>query len=261
MHTKADLINCISAIGITPEDTLLIHSSMKSIGAVEGGADTVLDAFIEYMDSGLLIFPTHTWAQISDDYPVFNPLTEPSCVGLLSNLFLKRPGVVRSWHPTHSVAAFGKDAESYVAGEEKWDTPCPREGCWGKLYDRKAKILFLGCSLRRNTLLHGVEEWNHIPLRLADEYQNLSIVKPDGTKIGRPLYRHYNPSGDISENYGKMEAPFVYAGIARKGLIGDAVSILCDAAGMVELTTSFLHKDPNLFGDNSPVPVEWYMTF
>jgi aminoglycoside 3-N-acetyltransferase len=259
MYTKTGLINYISAIGIEPNDTILVHSSMKSIGDVEGGADTVLDAFIEYMKPGLLIFPTHTWAQMNDKYNVFNPMTEPSCVGLLSNLFLKRPGVVRSLHPTHSVAALGQDAESYVDGEEQWDTPCPRKGCWGKLYDRKAKILFLGCSLRNNTLLHGVEEWNSLPMRLADKYQYLKIITPKGQAIDRPLYRHYTPSCDVSQNYGKMEVPFLHTGVAQKGFIGDADSILCDAVGMADLTTFLLQKNPNLFGDPIPVPAKWYM--
>lgn len=31
------------------------------------------------------------------------PDTEEACVGLLTNLFRKRPGVVRSLHPTHSM--------------------------------------------------------------------------------------------------------------------------------------------------------------
>ncbi len=259
MYTKTDLINCISAISVKPEDTLLVHSSMKCIGDVEGGAETVIEAFIEYMESGLLIFPTHTWAKINDEYSVFNPLTEPSCVGILSNLFLKRHGVVRSWHPTHSVAAFGNDAANYVEGEEQWDTPCSRSGCWGKLYDRKSKILFLGCTLKSNTFLHGVEEWNHIPMRLAETYQHLKVVTPDGREINRPLYRHHNPFCDVSANYDKMEAPFIYTGIAKKGFIGDAASTLCDAVGMADLTTDFLQRNPNLFADNLPIPTEWYM--
>ncbi len=259
MYTKTDLINFISDIGIKRDDTLLIHSSMKSIGEVENRADTVLDAFIEYMKPGLLIFPTHTWAKINDKYPVFNPLTEPSCVGILSNLFLKRPGVVRSWHPTHSVAALGKDAASFVSGEELGDTPCPRTGCMGKLYDRKAKILFLGCSLKSNTFLHGVENWNRIPGRLTDKHQKLKIITPDGRIIDKPLRRHYSKFGDVSKNYDKMEAPFIYAGIARKGYIGDAASVLCDAVGMADLTSSFLKRNPDLFADASPVQEEWYM--
>ena len=257
MYTKSDILNNIAAIGIKPEDTLLIHSAMKPIGKVENGADTVLDAFIEYIEPGLLIFPTHSWEKINDKNPVFDVIKEPSCVGLLSNLFLKRPGIIRSWHPTHSAAALGKDAASYTKGEEKWDTPCPREGCWGKLYDRKAKILFIGCSQNSNTYLHGVEEWNNIPWRLADKYQYLKIVTPDQTVIDRPLYRHQRPF-DMPLLYAKMEAPFFAGGIAQKGFIGDAPATLCDAVGMADLVTAFLRRNPDLFTDPEPVPTEWY---
>lgn len=259
MYSKNDIINSIINIGIKPTDTLLVHSSMKAIGSVENGPDTVIDAFMEYMNEGLLIFPTHTWAQINSEYNIFNSIDEPSCVGLLSNIFRKRPNVIRSLHPTHSVAAYGADAIKYVADEEKWETPCPRSGCWGKLYDRQAKILFLGCSLKSNTFIHGVEEWNNIPRRIADTYQQLKIVTPEGKIIDRPSRRHKSPFGGISENYGKMLEPFIYLNIAKKGLIGDAESILCDAVGMADLTTSFLKRSPDLFLDNRPIPKEWYV--
>jgi len=258
MHTKESLMHDLSVIGILPTDTILVHSSMKAVGEVEGRADTVLDAFIEYMQPGLLIFPTHTWDKIGDACLAYNPLTEPSCVGILPNLFLARPGVIRSWHPTHSLAALGRDAEEFVSGEEQWDTPCSRGGCYGKLYDRKAKILFLGCSLKRNTYLHGVEEWNDIPNRLADTYMPMVIMAQDGRKISRPLLGHRSTFGDISRNFDKMEAPFIYAGFARKGRIGDADSTLCDAVGMADLTAAFLKRNPDLFADGEPVPKAWY---
>jgi len=166
MYTKGTLLNDLRDMNIDPKGTLLVHSSMKAIGQVEGGADTVIDALMEYMKDGLLVFPTHTWAQMSREYTVFDVKSEPSCVGLLTNIFRSRPGVKRSLHPTHSVAAYGKDAEDFVAGEENSKTPCARSGCWGKLLDRHAQILFLGCPLSKNTFLHGVEEWNDIPNRL-----------------------------------------------------------------------------------------------
>lgn len=259
MYSKTDLINCMVNIGIKPNETLLVHSSMKSIGNVVGGADTVLDAFIEYMKPGLLVFPTHTWTKINEENCVFNPLSEPSCVGILSNLFLKRSGVVRSLNPTHSVGALGEDAVAFIEGEEKWNTPSPRGGCLGKLYDRKAKVLFLGCSLGKNTFLHGVEEWNQVPMRLADKYQNLKIITPDGRLFERITYTYHNPFCDVSENYRKMEEPLIYTGIAKKGLIGDAVSVLCDVVGMADLTVSFLNRNLNLFGDSSVIPTDWYM--
>jgi aminoglycoside N3'-acetyltransferase len=40
-------------------------------------------------------------------------LTQKEIIGGLTELFLKLPGVVRSWHPTHSVAALGKEAHEF----------------------------------------------------------------------------------------------------------------------------------------------------
>ncbi len=257
MITRIQLLKEIETLGIKPDDTLMIHSSMKSIGEVDGGADTVLDAFIEYMKPGLLIFPTHTWKLIANDRIVFHPETDPSCVGVLSNLFLKRPEVKRSLHPFESVAALGTGAEEFISGEEYRDTPCAREGCYGKLYDRKAKLLFLGCSMSKNTFLHGVEEWNHIANRLTDKPRDCKIELTDGRLLDCPVHFCHSPIGDISVNYGKMELPFLKTGIAVKGKIGDAISILGDAAAMADLTSFLLSKNPDLFLDSNPVPRDW----
>jgi len=101
IYTNESLIRDLSAIGIMPDDTLLVHSSMKAIGEVEGGADTVLDAFAEHMEPGLLIFPTHTWNTIGSMSFAYHPLTEISCVGILSNLYRIR------------MISFGTAARSY----------------------------------------------------------------------------------------------------------------------------------------------------
>ena len=47
-YTKADLLACLSDIGFDGSETVMIHSSMKSIGQVDGGADTVLDALRKF---------------------------------------------------------------------------------------------------------------------------------------------------------------------------------------------------------------------
>ena len=104
-YTKEQLLQQLRDMGIKSTDNLLVHSSMKSLGPVQGGADTVLDALMEAVPEGLLILPTHTWKQMCAEYSFFDPETEPVCVGILPELFRKRPGVVRSLHPTHSMAA------------------------------------------------------------------------------------------------------------------------------------------------------------
>ena len=41
-YTKAELKRDLAAMGLTGNETILIHSSMKSIGPVEGGAHRIL---------------------------------------------------------------------------------------------------------------------------------------------------------------------------------------------------------------------------
>lgn len=107
-YNKQQLKDQLKSMGLKGDETILIHSSMKSIGEVDGGADTVLDAWMEYFKDGLLLLPTHTWKTVNADNPVYNPQITPSCVGLLTNMFMKRDGVIRSLHPTHSMAGYGK---------------------------------------------------------------------------------------------------------------------------------------------------------
>lgn len=258
MYTKQDIMDGLKKMGLKSTDTLLVHSSMKAIGEVEGGADTVLDAFMEYMKEGLLIFPTHTWDQMNETYNSYDYRTEPSCVGLLTNLFRLRDGVVRSLHPTHSVAAYGVGAMEYISGEENMDTPCSPSGCWGKLYDKKAKILFLGCSTKRNTFLHCVEEMTDVPGRLSENRTMFKIILPIG-EIKEVLHRRHIPGQDVSQNYDKMLPVFLNYGYGIEGKIGDAQSYLCDAVGMAKITSEYLKRDPMLFDDGEPIPVEWYL--
>ncbi|WP_418587345.1 AAC(3) family N-acetyltransferase [Gemmiger sp.] len=56
-YTRSDLLQDLAAMGLTGQETILIHSSMRSIGAVEGGADTVLDALTAFFANGLLLLP------------------------------------------------------------------------------------------------------------------------------------------------------------------------------------------------------------
>ena len=42
-YTKLGLLQDLADMGLTGQETILLHSSMKSIGPVDGGADTVLD--------------------------------------------------------------------------------------------------------------------------------------------------------------------------------------------------------------------------
>ncbi len=251
-YNKQALLTQLAEMGIRHDDTLMVHSSMKSMGAVDGGAETVLDALCEYLCDGLLVMPTHTWHTINDEHSTFDPATEPSCTGILGTLLLNRPGAVRSLHPSHSVAAYGKDAERFVENEQYVTTPCAREGCMGKLLDRGGRILFIGVPLTKNTFIHGVEEWNGIENRLSEPSPRY-IVMPNGSVFLASMCSHKSPAGDISLNYGKLEKPFLKLGAATEGRLGDARCVLCDCRKMLIITSQLLIRDPDLFLSKRPI--------
>lgn len=245
MHTKQSLTADLKRAGILPSDTLLVHSSMKSIGEVEGGADTVLDALMEYFtDDGLLVFPTLSH-RLNAENPVFRVNETASQVGLLPEMFRRRPGVCRSLHPTHSVAAYGRDAASFVAGHEQFDSPAAKGSPWWKLAERQAKILFIGTkTMHCNTFLHGVEEWFGVPGMLTETKQMLISIDAAGVEHPVPSRRHV---GEHSRYYDKMRPLFARHGILTCPKFGDADCFLLESAPARDLVMKCLAADPQLF--------------
>lgn len=231
---------------------------MKAIGEIEGGADTVLDAWMEYFQEGLLVLPTHTWATMSEEHQVYDPIEEPSCVGILTNLFRHREHVVRSLHPTHSVAAYGQDANQFVQGEEARNTPCAPGGCYDQIRLRHGKILLVGVNHSRNTYIHCVEELLEIPERFTPEPATF-YIKQGNTSIPTKVHRHYNPTTDhISEAYTKLEQAFFERGAATKVQFGQAECVLCDAVKVYEITKEILSHQPNCLMEMQVIPEEWW---
>ena len=98
---KADL----QELGVKNGDNLLVHSSLRSLGKVEGGAETVIRGMLEALGGeGTLLFPALSYVAVNAANPVFDVRNTPSCVGALPEYFRTRPGTVRSLHPTHSMS-------------------------------------------------------------------------------------------------------------------------------------------------------------
>ena len=253
MYTAKQLAAQLKKMNIPRDGVLLVHSSFKSMGEISGGPETVLDVLCECVADGLLIMPTHSWDTVGADNPCFDPAVTPCCTGILGQLLLKREGSIRTVHPTHSLAVWGRNAEAFAAGEHLMTTPCGRRGCMGKLLDMNAKILFLGCGLDKNTFLHGVEEWMGIENRLGEEY-TCFLTLNDGSMFIGSMQPHNAPVPDVSVNYAKMTEPFLQLGAAETHRLGDARCYLCDCAKMARITTELLVVLPDVFLDGEPVP-------
>lgn len=163
--TRADIKKAVEELGIGKGDIVLVHSSMKSLGYVEGGPVAVIEGFLDAIgEEGTLVMPTLSQKDFANSYRDWH-MDRPSDVGLLTETFRKYPGALRSDQATHSVAAYGALAREITEGHTAYG---PRFGAfgdyafshsspWQKMYDRHAKVVFVGVNMRYNTFKHMAE--------------------------------------------------------------------------------------------------------
>jgi len=241
VHTKQDLLTQLSDLNIDPSGTLMVHVSYKAIGEVDGRGDTVLDTLTEYMKSGLLVLPSHTWSNVGANNPVMDVLYTPTCVGVLTEIFRKRPNVHRSLHPTHSLAAIGKGAEEFLSGEEHIETPCGKGGAYYKLWERNAQILLIGVNFTRNTFIHGIEEWDGAEGSISPDKTDFYVINHSGERIYTPQNRHCSRLG--SETFSKLESPALQQGVLTIGRFGDATARLMSTESLRAMVAEMLQSD------------------
>ena len=212
--------------------------------------------------AGCLLLPTHTWANVNAQHPVYDYRNTQSCVGLLTNLFRQREGVVRSLHPTHSLAGYGKNAAEYLAGEEERNTPCTPGGAYDRLKDCGGKILLVGVGHERNTYIHSVEEVLNVPNRLAAEPMLLTTILPDGREKKVYMRKHYNPDQPhISEDFVKLNQAFLDCGAVEVVMFGDAKCLLCDAQKVFRVVRHVLAPDPECLVTKPEISAERWRGF
>ena len=256
MITEKDIHVFLKKIGIKPDDTVLVHTSMRAIGEVQGGCDGLIDAFVSYLCDGLFIVPTHTWGCVGENDPVFDVKKTAPNIGALPTVAAFRADGVRSLHPTHSVAAFGKRAAEYVSGEEKATTPAPVGGAWSRLYDEDAKILLLGVGLNRNTFIHAVDEMIDLKGRLADPIP-ITVIGYEGEKYELSFHKHAKTG---SENFGLYQNAFEELGVISYAELGNATVTVVNArkcADAVKLIWSRAKFD--FLIEKREIPREYYI--
>ncbi|NIA20800.1 MAG: hypothetical protein GWP05_02260 [Anaerolineaceae bacterium] len=244
--TREIIVQGLRRLGVRSGGVLLVHSSLKSLGRVEGGPAALIAALQDVVrPRGTLAMPTLSYEEIGPDRPRFDVRRTRSCTGLVTEVFRTMPGARRSLHPTHSLAAWGRLRDEIVDGHERCTSPGPRGSPWRRLVEHDGQILFIGCGLSANTMLHCVEEWAPVPGSLKAEMQPLETVDYEGRVIPTPQHRH---AGRHSRFYAKMEPLFEKWGCMKVRQVGQATCRLLESRVMVEETLRLLREvDCRLF--------------
>lgn len=245
MVTRTDIGLGLKQGGIKSGDTVLVHSSLRSFGFVEGGADTVIQAFLDVLgEEGTLVLPELTGKYTDSPAcpPVFDVLESACWTGRIPETGRKNPKARRSLHPTHSVSAIGGRRDELVSGHENGRSPCDEMSPYYKNCNWKGYILLIGVDQESNTTIHCCEEIAGVPYHLQKEITEVEITGYDKEKLIVRNYLHdwYKPATDFMH----LDPFLEEKGIMRKIKIGASNIRLIDAAGMLEETVSLLRKDP-----------------
>ena len=181
---EAKILDALESCGPFKADVLLVHSSLSACGSVDGGPATVVGALRSWIkDRAALAMPTHTWSypDATGVAPVFDFRSTPSLVGTITNYYWRQPGVVRSQHPSHSLAVRGPGAEDLCRDHELRETPCGPGTPYLRIAEGNSSVLMFGVSLDAYTLFHTAEHVAGVPYLYGPAQVTLRTRTEDGT--------------------------------------------------------------------------------
>ena len=74
---KADIKRKLKEIGLESGDNVIVHTSLKSMGYVCGGAQAVIEALIETVgENGTIMMPTQSWKNLEPETGVHGEVDE-----------------------------------------------------------------------------------------------------------------------------------------------------------------------------------------
>lgn len=242
-----DFTKDFAALGILPGDTVLMHSSMKALGTDET-PESFLLALCDYLgEKGTLLLPALTYSNVGESQPLFDVKTTPPCIGLLPNVFLTLPGVVRSMHPTHSCAAKGFRAVEMTSRHHLDETPVGENSPFRILADVDGKILMVGDINDHCTFMHGMEEIAGAPYCLNKHRTRYILEDYDGKQKEVHLFGH-DFSAVADQKYSRFENVLSYPDI-KKGKIVNANCTLVSASALRIAAVNKMKEDPYYFVD------------
>ena len=244
--TQRTIVRALRDLELSTGDVVCVHSSFSSLGYVEGGPGTLIRALEEVVGaSGTIMMPTFSMGSSMLSYlesgEVFDVGKTPSKVGVLTETFRKWPGVIRSLHPTNSVAAKGRLAKDLLDGHHHSARPFGLETPFGRLAPFGGKILMINTHI--HSFLHHVQDLVDFPnlyldgtrkARIIDETGVESTIETQVMRVRVPYYLILPGTDGFQEDY---------------ALLHDYALIFPESRGPALLQAGFrLNNHPDIWG-------------
>ncbi len=260
LQTGADIARDLRAIGLGAGDMVMVHAAMRRVGPLIGGPDTLIGAIREVIgDAGTLAVATDWHApylehrltdaqgrvlpEWRDHIPPFDRASTRAVRdnSVIAEFLRTTPGALRSANPNCGIAAIGGRA-AWLVADHPLDFGYGPGSPLAKLVEAGGRVLMIGAPLDTMTLLHHAEHLADVPdKRVLD--MEIPHATPGGTHWR--MTQEYESTEAIvaglpDDYFATLLTDYLRAGHGRQGAIGQAPSILVDAAGIVAFATRWI---------------------
>jgi aminoglycoside 3-N-acetyltransferase len=252
-RTRDTLAANLRALGLQAGMVVIVHSSLSSIGWVNGGSVTVVQALLDVITpDGTLIMPAHSgeysdpshwqhpsvpeawWQIIRDTMPAFDPRFTPTRgMGRIAETFRTWPHALRSLHPQDSFAAWGRQAE-FITAKHALENGLGDQSPLARIYDLDGYVLLLGVPHANNTSFH-LGEYRAPDWKI--EVQGAPIFE-DGQRVWK-TFRTFEVDADCFDELG---ADFEKVHLVKIGLVGSATTRLFSQRAAVDFAQQWIAK-------------------
>jgi aminoglycoside 3-N-acetyltransferase len=241
-------------LGVRAGDTVMLHASVRAVGEVAGGPDRIHLALKRALtEAGTLLMyagcpdcydevgrghlSAEQEAEILEKLPAFDPLTDRAQRdhGAMVELFRSYPGTLASSHVTR-FAAWGKHA-AYLVANQPWNYTFGRGSPLERFLTLDGGILLLGSDHDSVTFLHYAEHTGDFPGKRIARFR--VPIEVNGRRVWREVEEFDSSDAGVHANwpprfFALLVDGFLNAEGARGGRVGDALSFLFPARGLLE---------------------------
>jgi len=251
--TEQQLESGFAAVGLAPGQAVLVHSAMRTLGHIEGGADAVAQALLDVVGPrGTIVVPTFTFAHEAEAEPIIDPAADRSEMGAITEAIRRRPDARRSTAFRHSFAAVGRRAD-VIANVDPRLAPFDLRSAFGVMLALDAQVLLIGVTYSNSTSHHFAEWMSDVPYRHT-VIRRVRVRRPDGRVVAMRMADFQpRPSADGSY-YGSRATDFNRLGrmLEERGLVsvstmGNAVLRRFAMRDLLSLAQAEAARDFNVF--------------
>lgn len=258
--TRSRLASDLSRLGLVSGDAVMLHASVRAVGWIVGGPDTVLRAMLDVIGStGTLMMyikceePLNEIDDWPEDWqkaylaecPPFDPYRTRANRhwSILTEYLRTWPGVRCSDHPEARVAAVGAKAE-WITADHPLQFGYGADSPLEQLCDVEGKALLLGPLFDSLNILHYAEHIADVPNKRTERYRWPVLRNGRCEWIA---FEQFDTSHGIVDRldggyFQRIVEEYLDCGSVARANVGAADSFLFDARDLADFAIEWLEK-------------------